>query len=69
MKFAFIAQEVAFLVETMCRVLGVARSGFYAWKKRPKPARAKSDALLFVHTGGTPANFTWADLWLDSTTP
>lgn len=29
----------------MCRVLGVARSGFYAWKKRPKPARAKSDAL------------------------
>src|ERR1041384_221256 len=44
MKFAFIAQEVAFPVETMCRVLGVARSGFYAWKKRPKPARAKSDA-------------------------
>jgi putative transposase len=46
MKFAFIAQEVAFPVETMCRVLGVTRSGFYAWKKRPKPARAKSDALL-----------------------
>ena len=27
------------------------------------------DVLVFVHTGGTPANFTWADLWLDSTTP
>ena len=48
MKFAFIAQEVAFPVETMCRVLGVTRRGFYAWKKRPKPARAKSDAQLSV---------------------
>lgn len=22
------------------------------------------DVLVFVHTGGTPANFTWSDLWL-----
>jgi putative transposase len=46
MKFAFIAQEVAFPVKAMCKVLGVTRSGFYAWKKRPKPARAKADAQL-----------------------
>jgi len=47
MKFAFIAaKEVAFPVITMCRVLGVTRGGFYAWKKRPKPARARSDAQL-----------------------
>jgi D-cysteine desulfhydrase/L-cysteate sulfo-lyase len=24
------------------------------------------DLLVFVHTGGVPANFTWADLWLDN---
>ncbi len=23
------------------------------------------DVLVFVHTGGTPANFTWSDLWLN----
>jgi putative transposase len=34
------------LVNAMCRVLGVTRSGYYAWKKRPKPARASSDARL-----------------------
>ena len=25
------------------------------------------DVLVFVHTGGTPANFTWSDLWLNDT--
>jgi transposase InsO family protein len=46
-KFAFIAaREVAFPVSAMCRVLGITKSGFYAWSKRPKPARAKRDAQL-----------------------
>ena len=47
MKFAFIAaREVAFPVSTMCRVLGVTKSGFYAWKRRPKPERERRDAQL-----------------------
>jgi transposase InsO family protein len=46
-KFAFIAaREVAFPVSAMCRMLGVTKSGFYAWKTRPKPERERRDAQL-----------------------
>jgi transposase InsO family protein len=48
MKFAFIAQEVAFPVSAMCSALGVTRSGLYAWKKRPASARVTGDAQLAV---------------------
>jgi putative transposase len=45
MKFAFIdAEKAAFPVEVFCAVLGVSRSGFYAWKARPEAERAKADA-------------------------
>ena len=33
----------------MCRVLGVSRSGYYAWKKRPKSAREQKNTRLIVH--------------------
>jgi transposase InsO family protein len=46
-KFAFIAaNEVAFAVAPMCRVLGVSPSGYYAWKKRPAPKRLVEDVRL-----------------------
>ena len=47
MKFAFISQEkVAFPVTTLCRVLAVSPSGYYASCERPKSSRARRDEEL-----------------------
>jgi transposase InsO family protein len=53
-RFAFIlARVVAFPIALMCRVLGVSVSGFYAWRKRPMPERAKVDARLAVEVAAS----------------
>jgi len=49
MKYQFIAEhERAYAVKRMCQVLGVQRSGYYAWKERPVSAREQANAELLV---------------------
>jgi len=40
------ANRAAFRVRTMCRVLGVSPSGYYAWKNRPPSPRAVANGRL-----------------------
>jgi transposase InsO family protein len=46
-KFAFVlAEKARYSVPTLCRMLRVSRSGFYAWCKRQPSARALEDARI-----------------------
>jgi putative transposase len=50
MKFHFIAaHRPEFRLRSLCRVLGVSRSGYYAWAGRPLPRQADRNEALLVH--------------------
>ena len=40
--------QAAYPIATMCRLLGVSSSGYYAWAKREASRRARSDATLLA---------------------
>ena len=49
MRFEFIEVEKAhYPVRMLCRVLSVARSGYYAWQKRPESQHSREDKALAV---------------------
>lgn len=49
MKYAYMAaHEGEFSVKAMCQVLGVQRSGYYAWKRRPPSAREQANQELLA---------------------
>lgn len=49
MKYAFMAaHEQEFSVQRMCAVLGVQRSGYYAWKRRPVSSREQANVDLLA---------------------
>ena len=40
------AHQAGYPVATMCRVLEVSTSGYYAWLSRPPSRRSREDAIL-----------------------
>jgi putative transposase len=63
--------EREFSVQRMCRVLGVQRSGYYAWKRRPASAREQANADLlakikeaFIQSGKTYGSVRIRQYWL-----
>lgn len=48
-KYAFVAAHASsYPVKMLCRVLGLARSGYYRWKKQPSSKRAQQDTTLWA---------------------
>jgi putative transposase len=50
MKYQFVAKtQPGYPVEVACEVLGISRSGYYAWKKRKQSQREQENQALIEH--------------------
>ena len=50
MRFQLIdAAKEEFLVQRLCKVLGVSSSGYFAWRSRPASSRQREDLVLLAH--------------------
>ena len=50
MRYTFMeAHEAEFTIQRMCQALGVNRSGYYAWRKRPASPRERANQELLEH--------------------
>ena len=63
LRFRFMdAHRGEFRIGTMCEVLGVSRSGYYAWRRRPRSPRDETNAQLTQtirrHPPGEPTGST-----------
>jgi putative transposase len=46
-RFRFVdAEKARFPVSLLCKIVGVSKSGYYAWKSRPPSKRSREDAAL-----------------------
>ena len=50
MRYRFIhAHQAERRFTPLCRTLGVSRSGYYAWRRRPASARTRANARVLEH--------------------
>lgn len=51
-RFRFVdAEKAHFPVSVLCKIVGVSKSGYYAWKMRPPSKRSREDAALMEKIG------------------
>ena len=52
-------EKAVHAIATMCRVLGVSPSGYYAWRQRPPSRRARADSVLTERIGKIHMHSRW----------
>jgi putative transposase len=53
------AEKAHFPVSLLCRILGVSKNGYYAWRERPPSRRSREDAALTERIRADPRTKPW----------